>query len=152
MKITMIGTGYVGLVTGLCFAEFGFDVTCVDRNPEIVERLKNGKVTIYEPGLEDYLQRNSKAGRVNFTTSTADAVKSAQIIFIAVGTPTGAGDGEADLSYIFAAADDIADAMNDGAVIAIKSTVAVGTSELVRKRIALRRPGVTFQGWIPYEK
>ncbi len=144
MNITIIGTGYVGLVTGLCFAEFGFDVTCVDHDPQIVERLKNGEVTIYEPGLEDYLTRNSRAGRVQFTTETASAVKSAQIIFIAVGTPTGAANGEADLFYIMAAADQIADAMNDNSIVVIKSTVEVGTSEIVRQRIAARRPGVAF--------
>ena len=144
MKITIIGTGYVGLVTGLCFAEFGFEVTCVDRDPAIIARLEKSEATIFEPGLENLLSRNSKAGRVSFTADTVAAVKSAQIIFIAVGTPTGKTDGTADLSYIMGAADEIADAMNAGSIIVIKSTVEVGTSEAVRQRIAARRPGVVF--------
>ena len=144
MNITMIGTGYVGLVTGLCFAEFGFDVTCVDRNPGIIARLKKCESTIFEPGLDDFLIRNSRAGRVQFTTDMASAVKSAQIILIAVGTPTGRLDGTADLSYIMAAADEIADTMNDNSIIIIKSTVEVGTSAAVQQRISERRPGVPF--------
>jgi UDPglucose 6-dehydrogenase len=144
MNIAMIGTGYVGLVSGVCFAEFGFEVTCVDTNPSIVERLTAGKVTIYEPGLDEMLDRNLKQGRLRFTTELAEAVRAADVVFIAVGTPSRRGDGAADLQYIFAAADQIADHMQPGAVIAIKSTVVVGTGARVRDHIRARRPGVTF--------
>ena len=105
MRIAMIGTGYVGLVSGVCFAEFGFDVTCVDRNEEIIARLSRGEVTIFEPGLDQLLARNVVEGRLRFSTDLADAVGGAEIVFIAVGTPSRRGDGEADLSYIMAAAD-----------------------------------------------
>jgi len=144
MNIAMIGTGYVGLVSGVCFAEFGFEVTCVDTNPSIVERLSAGKVTIYEPGLDEMLERNLKQGRLRFTTELVEAVRAADVVFIAVGTPSRRGDGAADLQYIFAAADEIADHMQPGAVIAIKSTVVVGTGARVRDHIRARRPGVAF--------
>jgi len=144
MRIAMIGTGYVGLVSGVCFAEFGFDVTCVDRNEEIIARLSRGEVTIFEPGLDQLLARNVVEGRLRFSTDLADAVGGAEIVFIAVGTPSRRGDGEADLSYIMAAADEIADAMRPGTVVVIKSTVVVGTNARVRDRIAARRPGVAF--------
>lgn len=144
MKIAMIGTGYVGLVSGVCFAEFGFQVTCVDKNPAIIERLQAGEVTIYEPGLDELLVRNARDGRLVFTTDLATTVADAEVIFIAVGTPSRRGDGEADLQYIHAAADEIAAAMKPGAVIVIKSTVVVGTNAEVRARIAKARPGVPF--------
>lgn len=144
MKLAMIGTGYVGLVSGVCLAEFGFDVTCVDKDQSIVERLNRGQVTIFEPGLDVILQRNASAGRLKFTSDLASAVLDADVVFIAVGTPSRRGDGEADLSYIMEAADEIADAMRPGQVIAIKSTVVVGTNAAVRDRIRARRPGVDF--------
>lgn len=144
MKIAMIGTGYVGLVSGLCFAEFGFDVTCVDKNPAIIERLNAGEVTIFEPGLDELLERNSREGRLSFTTDLASTVSQADVIFIAVGTPSRRGDGEADLQYIYAAADEIAASMKPGVVIVIKSTVVVGTNANIRDRIRAARPDVPF--------
>ncbi|MBZ9602934.1 UDP-glucose dehydrogenase family protein [Phyllobacterium chamaecytisi] len=144
MKIAMIGTGYVGLVSGVCFAEFGFQVTCVDKNPAIIDRLQAGEVTIYEPGLDELLVRNARDGRLTFTTELAETVADADVIFVAVGTPSRRGDGEADLQYIHAAADEIAAAMKPNAVIVIKSTVVVGTNADVRARIAKARPDVPF--------
>jgi UDPglucose 6-dehydrogenase len=144
MKIAMIGTGYVGLVSGVCFAEFGFQVTCVDKNPAIIDRLQAGEVTIYEPGLDELLVRNARDGRLTFTTELAETVAAADVIFVAVGTPSRRGDGEADLQYIHAAADEIAAAMKPNAVIVIKSTVVVGTNADVRARIAKARPDVPF--------
>lgn len=144
MKLAMIGTGYVGLVSGVCFAEFGFHVTCVDKNPSIIERLEAGKVTIFEPGLDELLTRNIRDERLDFSTDLATSVADADVIFIAVGTPSRRGDGEADLQYIEAAADEIAAAMKPGAVVVIKSTVVVGTNARIRDRIAAARPGVPF--------
>ncbi|MFC4624316.1 UDP-glucose dehydrogenase family protein [Daeguia caeni] len=144
MKLAMIGTGYVGLVSGVCFADFGFHVTCVDKNPSIIDRLKAGKATIYEPGLDELMARNIRDGRLEFTTDLAASVADADVIFIAVGTPSRRGDGEADLQYIEAAADEIAAAMKPGAVVVIKSTVVVGTNARIRDRIAAARPGVPF--------
>ena len=144
MKIAMIGTGYVGLVSGVCFAEFGFNVTCVDKNPAIIERLNAGEVTIFEPGLEGLLERNSREGRLHFTTDLASTVADADVIFIAVGTPSRRGDGEADLQYIYAAADEIAAAMKPNAVVVIKSTVVVGTNAKIRDHIRAARPDVPF--------
>ncbi|WP_265975660.1 UDP-glucose dehydrogenase family protein [Brucella intermedia] len=143
-KIAMIGTGYVGLVSGICFAEFGFRVTCVDNNPSIIERLRAGKVTIFEPGLDELMARNIRDGRLDFSTELATSVADADVIFIAVGTPSRRGDGEADLQYIEAAADQIAAAMKPGAVVVIKSTVVVGTNARIRDRIAAARPDVEF--------
>jgi len=144
MKLAMIGTGYVGLVSGVCFAEFGFHVTCVDKNPSIIERLTAGKVTIFEPGLDELMARNIRDGRLDFSTDLATSVADADVILIAVGTPSRRGDGEADLQYIEAAADEIAAAMKPGAVVVIKSTVVVGTNARIRDRIAAARPGVEF--------
>lgn len=144
MKLAIVGTGYVGLVSGACFAEFGFDVICVDKDQSIVERLNSGQVTIFEPGLDVVMQRNASVGRLKFTSDLAAAVVDADVVFIAVGTPSRRGDGEADLSYIMGAADEIADSMRSGQVIAIKSTVVVGTNAAVRDRIRARRPGVDF--------
>jgi UDPglucose 6-dehydrogenase len=144
MNIAMIGTGYVGLVSGVCFAEFGFNVACVDSNAAIVERLGKGEVTIFEPGLDTLLERNLAEGRLSFTTDLAAAVSAADVVFIAVGTPSRRGDGAADLQYIYAAADQVAAAMRPGTVIAIKSTVVVGTGARVRDHIAKARPGVAF--------
>ncbi|MCD6075226.1 MAG: UDP-glucose 6-dehydrogenase, partial [Rhodospirillales bacterium] len=104
MRIAMIGTGYVGLVSGACFSEFGWDVCCVDKDAGKIERLKAGEIPIFEPGLDDLVERNVKDGRLGFTTDLADAVKDADAVFIAVGTPSRRGDGHADLSYVFGAA------------------------------------------------
>lgn len=137
MKIAVIGTGYVGLVTGTCFAETGNFVTCVDVDIEKVALLKEGHVPIYEPGLERLMKRNISEGRLNFTTSTAAAVKDAVVVFLAVGTPPGP-DGNADLSQIRAAAEAIADGIDGYRVIAVKSTVPVGTNDMVRSIIEAR--------------
>ncbi|MCH8685166.1 UDP-glucose dehydrogenase family protein [Pedomonas mirosovicensis] len=136
MRIAVVGTGYVGLVSGACMAEFGHQVTCVDTNPDIVARLSRGEPTIYEPGLDDLLQRNIKANRLTFTTELAAAVPEAQAVFIAVGTPSRRGDGHADLTYVFAAAKDIATHARNGAVIITKSTVPVGTASRLRELVA----------------
>lgn len=144
MNISMIGTGYVGLVSGVCFAEFGFQVSCVDLNAGLIARLSAGEATIFEPGLDELMARNIRDGRLSFTTDLAASVADADVIFIAVGTPSRRGDGEADLQYIEAAADAVAAAMKPGAVIVIKSTVVVGTNARIRDRIRAARPGVEF--------
>ncbi|MCW2309262.1 UDP-glucose dehydrogenase family protein [Rhodobium gokarnense] len=144
MKITMIGTGYVGLVSGACFSEFGFDVTCVDVDEAKIARLEKGEIPIYEPGLDDLVARGVAAGRLDFTTNLEDSVQKADVVFIAVGTPSRRGDGEADLRYVHAAARQIANAMRPGTVIAIKSTVVVGTCREVQRIVAEERPGVDF--------
>ena len=144
MKITMIGTGYVGLVSGVCFAEFGFDVTCVDANPQIIERLQKGEVTIFEPGLDEMMARNMREGHLVFTSDLETSVRDADVIFLAVGTPSRRGDGEADLQYIEKAADQVAAAMKDGAVVVIKSTVVVGTNARIRDRMKKARPDISF--------
>lgn len=133
MRIAMIGTGYVGLVSGACFSEFGHSVTCVDLNAAVIERLKAGEIPIFEPGLEDLVARNARAGRLTFTTDLAEGVKGADAVFIAVGTPSRRGDGHADLSYVYAAARQIAEAAPDSCVIVNKSTVPVGTAEEVER-------------------
>lgn len=136
MRIAVVGTGYVGLVSGACMAEFGHQVTCVDLNPEIVARLSRGEPTIYEPGLDELLGRNIKAGRLTFTTELPGAMAEAQAVFIAVGTPSRRGDGHADLTYVFAAAREIAAAARTGTVVITKSTVPVGTASELRKLVA----------------
>lgn len=135
MKIAVIGTGYVGLVTGTCLAETGNDVICVDINKKKVEMMQNGQVPIYEPLLEQLFERNIKAGRLSFTTSLAEAVEPAQVVFLALPTPPGE-DGSADLSYILTVAEELGGLIKDYKVIVDKSTVPVGTSELVWKKIA----------------
>lgn len=132
MNITVIGTGYVGLVSGVCFAEFGFDVTCVDNNLAKVESLKRGEVPIYEPGLDKLMKKNMEAGRLGFSSSTKESVKAADIIFIAVGTPS-KEDGSANLDYVYSAVAELADSVNPNAVLVIKSTVPVGTTKFVKK-------------------
>jgi len=134
MNIAVVGTGYVGLVSGTCFAETGNNVTCVDIDEAKVKKLQSGKVTIYEPGLEPIFERNVKQGRLHFTTHLAEAIKSAKIIFLALPTPPGE-DGSADLSYILGVADDLGHIITDYKVIVDKSTVPVGTAERVRKAI-----------------
>lgn len=134
MKVSVIGTGYVGLVSGTCFAEIGHDVTCIDIDPKKIEMLKNGKSPIYEPGLNELLERNIKAGRLHFSTGY-ESVKEAESIFLAVGTPS-ADDGRADLKYLRAAAVDVAKNLKEGAIVVIKSTVPVGTNLEIKKLIA----------------
>src|SRR5690349_9603063 len=112
MRITMIGSGYVGLVSGACFSEFGHDVVCVDKDPAKIGALVNGEITIYEPGLDDLVQRNMAAGRLTFTTELASAVPGSDAVFIAVGTPSRRGNGHADLTYVFAAAREVADLLD----------------------------------------
>src|SRR5688572_3329234 len=131
MKISVVGTGYVGLVAGACFAESGNDVTCVDNNDAKVRMLRRGKMPIYEPGLEELVRRNAEEGRLTFTTNLTKTVREAEILFIAVGTPEGE-DGSADLKHVLGVARDIAKAMNGYKVIVDKSTVPVGTSAKVR--------------------
>lgn len=142
MKIAVVGTGYVGLVTGTCFAETGNQVTCVDIDVKKVEKLNNGIVPIYEPGLEDMFHRNVSEGRLHFTTSLAEGIKGAKIIFLALPTPPGE-DGSADLKYILKVADDLGPLLQDYTVIVDKSTVPVGTAELVSGHIA-RQASVEF--------
>ena len=130
MNIAVVGTGYVGLVTGTCFAETGNNVICVDIDAKKVERMRNGEVPIFEPGLELLFERNTKQGRLSFTTNLAEAVKDATIIFLALPTPPGE-DGSADLSYILGVAGQLSTMITDYKVIVDKSTVPVGTSEKV---------------------
>ena len=144
MKITMIGTGYVGLVSGVCFSDFGHDVVCVDRDPSKIEMLNSGNVPIYEPGLDDLMAKNVEAGRLSFTTDLSAGVKGADAVFIAVGTPTRRGDGHADLTYVMAAAEEIAQALTGYAVIVTKSTVPVGTNRQVRETVARANPQADF--------
>ena len=135
MKICMVGAGYVGLVSGACFADFGHDVVCVDLDPTKIERLEAGVMPIYEPGLDELVKRNVAAGRLGFTTSLADGVAGADAVFIAVGTPSRRGDGHADLSYVHAAAKEIAASLTGDAVVVTKSTVPVGTGDEVERII-----------------
>lgn len=144
MKIAMIGTGYVGLVSGVCFSDFGHDVICVDKDPAKIEALRSGQVPIYEPGLDELISRNVKAGRLAFTEDLHSAVAGAEAVFIAVGTPTRRGDGHADLSYVHAAAEEIAAALTGYAVVVTKSTVPVGTNSQVEEIIRKARPDIEF--------
>ena len=144
MKIAMIGTGYVGLVSGVCFSDFGHDVVCVDKEPKKVEQLKNGVAPIYEPGLEDLMAKNVNAGRLSFTGNLAEAVDGADAVFIAVGTPTRRGDGHADLTYVMAAAEEIATALTGYAVVVTKSTVPVGTNRQVKQVVSKANPKADF--------
>jgi UDPglucose 6-dehydrogenase len=136
MKIAMIGTGYVGLVSGACFADFGHDVTCVDKDPAKIDALLAGRMPIYEPGLETLVATNVNAGRLSFTTDIAAGIAGADAVFIAVGTPSRRGDGHADLTYVFAAAKEIGETLTGDAVVVTKSTVPVGTGDEVERIIA----------------
>ncbi|MBK5945969.1 UDP-glucose 6-dehydrogenase [Rhodobacter veldkampii DSM 11550] len=144
MKIAMIGTGYVGLVSGVCLSDFGHEVICVDRDPGKIARLRAGEVPIYEPGLEALMARNVAAGRLSFTGDLAAAVEGAEAVFIAVGTPTRRGDGHADLTYVMTAAQDIARALTGYAVVVTKSTVPVGTNRAVAETIRAANPAAAF--------
>ena len=144
MKIAMIGTGYVGLVSGVCFSDFGHQVVCVDKSVEKLAKLQAGQVPIYEPGLDVVMARNVAAGRLSFTSDIAAAVNGADAVFIAVGTPTRRGDGHADLSYVMAAAEDVARALTSYAVVVTKSTVPVGTNRKVADVIRHARPEAEF--------
>jgi UDPglucose 6-dehydrogenase len=140
----MVGTGYVGLVTGACFSEFGVDVVCVDKDEAKIARLKAGGIPIFEPGLDKLVESNVKAGRLSFTTDLKAAVPGADAVFIAVGTPSRRGDGHADLSYVYAAAEEIGRALTGYAVVVTKSTVPVGTGREVSRRIKAVRPDAQF--------
>jgi UDPglucose 6-dehydrogenase len=141
MRIAMIGTGYVGLVSGTCLADFGHQVICVDKDASKIEKLKRGDCPIYEPGLPDLLRSNVSAGRLSFTTELFESVHSADVVFIAVGTPSRRGDGHADLSYVYDAAREIAAALDGFTVIITKSTVPVGTGDEVERIIQEAHPG-----------
>jgi UDPglucose 6-dehydrogenase len=140
MRVAMIGTGYVGLVSGACFADFGHHVICVDKDASKIAALKRGEMPIYEPGLEDLVASNVRAGRLSFATDLQEPVKNAQAIFIAVGTPSRRGDGHADLTYVYDAAREIAAALSGYAVVITKSTVPVGTGDEVERIIREARP------------
>ena len=140
----MIGTGYVGLVSGVCFSDFGHDVVCVDKDPSKIEMLEAGKVPIYEPGLDELMAKNAAAGRLSFSGDLAAAVDGAEAIFIAVGTPTRRGDGHADLTFVMAAAEEIVHAMTGYAVVVTKSTVPLGTNRQVKQTIAKANPNAEF--------
>ena len=135
MKICMIGAGYVGLVSAACFSEFGWDVTCVDSDVDRVAGLEKGKMPIYEPGLDVLVERNVAAGRMHFTSKLPEAVRGADVVFLAVGTPVRRGDGYADLSYVFQAVEELAPLLDPGVVVTTKSTVPVGTSREIERRL-----------------
>lgn len=135
MKIAMVGSGYVGLVSGACFADFGHDVVCIDKDQSKIDRLHEGVMPIYEPGLDALVESNVKAGRLSFTTSLAEGIKGAAAIFIAVGTPSRRGDGHADLSFVYAVAQEVGENLSGEAVVVTKSTVPVGTGDEVERII-----------------
>ncbi len=144
MRVTMIGAGYVGLVSGACFADFGHTVTCVDKDPGKIERLEKGVMPIFEPGLAELVATNVKEGRLSFTLDAKEAIRNADAIFIAVGTPSRRGDGHADLSYVYGAAEEIAQHMDGFTVVVTKSTVPVGTGDEVEEIIRKTRPDANF--------
>ncbi len=145
MHITMIGAGYVGLVSGACFAEFGHDVVVLDKDPAKIEALLAGRMPIYEPGLEKLVAENVRDGRLTFTTDLHHAVSRAEAVFLAVGTPTRRGDGHADLTYVFAAAEEVARAVPKPVVLVTKSTVPVGTGAQLREIVRRIRPDITIE-------
>ena len=144
MKITMLGTGYVGLVSGACFSEFGFDVCCVDKDKEKIKNLKKNIIPIYEPGLENLVKKNKDANRLSFSDDIKKNIADAEIVFISVGTPERRGDGHADLSYVYDAAEEIAKNLIDYTVIVTKSTVPVGTGNEIKKIIRKTNPKAKF--------
>ena len=144
MRVAMIGTGYVGLVSGACFADFGHVVTCVDKDAAKVAALTRGEIPIHEPGLDELVERNAAAKRLSFTTDLPAAVRHAEAVFIAVGTPSRRGDGHADLTYVHEAAREIAGALTGFMVIITKSTVPVGTGDEVERIIRETTPKADF--------
>src|SRR5260221_5465833 len=144
MRIAMIGTGYVGLVSGACFSEFGLDVVCVDKDEGKIGRLLEGDIPIYEPGLDQLVESNRKAGRLSFSTELAKAVAKADVVFIAVGTPSRRGDGHADLSYVYDVARQVAPALTRFTVVAVKSTVPLGTGDEMERIIRSFNPAADF--------
>ncbi len=144
MRITMIGSGYVGLVSGACFADFGHDVVCVDKDRSKIDSLLAGRMPIFEPGLDHLVSANVAAGRLRFTTDLKEAVAGADAVFIAVGTPSRRGDGHADLSYVYAAAEEVGQAVTGFTVIVNKSTVPVGTGDEVERIVANANPDAEF--------
>jgi UDPglucose 6-dehydrogenase len=144
MKIAMIGSGYVGLVSGACFADFGHDVVCVDKDADKIQRLNDNIMPIYEPGLASLVQKNAQSGRLRFSTDLPGSVKGCDAVFIAVGTPSRRGDGHADLSYVYAASEEIAQSIDPGTVVVTKSTVPVGTGDEVQRIIASAKPDLKF--------
>jgi UDPglucose 6-dehydrogenase len=144
MNVTMIGAGYVGLVSGACFAEFGAHVTCVDKDAGKIEALQAGNIPIFEPGLEQLVATNTAAGRLRFSTELPDAIRDADLVFIAVGTPTRRGDGHADLKYVYAAAAELAPHLQGYTVIVDKSTVPVGTAREVQRVLRKHNPDADF--------
>jgi UDPglucose 6-dehydrogenase len=140
MRVAMIGTGYVGLVSGACFADFGHEVTCIDKDASKIAKLEQGEIPIFEPGLDDIVARNVREGRLKFATDSAEAVREADAVFIAVGTPSRRGDGHADLSYVYAAAEEIAGQIDGFTVIITKSTVPVGTGDEIEAILTRVRP------------
>ena len=144
MRVTMIGSGYVGLVSGACFADFGHDVICVDKDARKIDALNAGSIPIFEPGLDQLVASNVAAGRLKFTTELAPAVEDADAVFIAVGTPSRRGDGHADLSYVYAAAEEIAHSLKQFTVVVDKSTVPVGTGDEVERIIRQTNPDADF--------
>ena len=144
MRVAMIGAGYVGLVSGACFSDFGHDVSCIDKDSSKVESLRSGQMPIYEPGLEELVKRNVREGRLAFATDINQAVAQAQVVLIAVGTPARRGDGHADLSYVYAAAREIAYAISGYTVVVTKSTVPVGTGDEIERIIREERPEADF--------
>ncbi|MFV9616283.1 MAG: UDP-glucose dehydrogenase family protein [Gammaproteobacteria bacterium] len=144
MNVVMIGSGYVGLVSGACFAEFGANVTCIDKDESKINALLNGKIPIYEPGLDTFVAKNIEAGRLGFSTELKEKVAEAELVFIAVGTPTRHGDGHADLQYVYAAAEELAGYLKGYTVIVDKSTVPVGTARQVHRVISTANPDADF--------
>ncbi|HUO21764.1 MAG TPA: UDP-glucose/GDP-mannose dehydrogenase family protein [Caulobacteraceae bacterium] len=144
MRVAMIGTGYVGLVSGACFADFGHVVTCIDKDETKIARLEKGEIPIFEPGLDALVERNVREGRLFFALDGAEAIRSADAVFIAVGTPSRRGDGHADLSYVYAAAEEIAGLIEGFTVIVTKSTVPVGTGDEIEKILKRVRPEADF--------
>ena len=144
MRVAMLGTGYVGLVSGACFADFGHEVTCIDKDASKIERLERGEMPIFEPGLDDLVAANVRDGRLTFALDGSEAIRNADAVFIGVGTPSRRGDGHADLSYVYAAAEEIAGLIEGFTVIVTKSTVPVGTGDEIERIVRERRPDAEF--------
>ena len=145
MRLAIIGTGYVGLVSGACFSEFGHDVTCVDINEATIAKLKDGEIPIFEPGLDELVKRNSRFGRLKFTSDIKEGVRDVDAVFIAVGTPSRRGDGHADLSYVYAAAQQVAESITRPCLVITKSTVPVGTAKQVATIVGKARPDMAIE-------